>query len=128
MAPYFLQNLIPRREARQDSRPLFEVLKSLTWIQWAHFWSGWLAWTCDAIDFFSVSLSITSLSAAFGKTTTDITTAVTLTLLFRSFGALIFGILSDRYGRKYPLVFNLVRLPFLVDIGSLSHQYMPTRP
>jgi len=85
----------------------------LTWVQWAHFWSGWLAWTCDAVDFFSVSLSVNSLSAVFGKSTHDITTAITLTLLFRSFGALIFGILSDRYGRKYPLVFNLVLISAL---------------
>jgi hypothetical protein len=47
----------------------------------------WLAWTCDAIDFFSVSLSVTNLQAQFSKTANDITTAITLTLLFRSVGA-----------------------------------------
>jgi SHS family lactate transporter-like MFS transporter len=47
----------------------------------------WLAWTCDAIDFFSVSLSVTNLQAQFHKSAIDITTAITLTLLFRSVGA-----------------------------------------
>ena len=36
------------------------------------------------------------------------TTSITLTLLFRAAGAAIFGIISDRYGRKWPLVANLL--------------------
>ncbi|CDO76237.1 hypothetical protein BN946_scf184900.g1 [Trametes cinnabarina] len=117
MAPYFLRNLIPRREARAHDRPLLQVLASLTWIQWGHFWSGWLAWTCDAIDFFSVSLSVSRLQTQFGRSTHDITTAITLTLLFRSVGAILFGIISDRYGRKWPLVFNLLMIAVL-ELGS----------
>ena len=42
MAPYFLRNLIPRRDARAQGRPLLEVLATLTWIQWGHFWSGYV--------------------------------------------------------------------------------------
>lgn len=135
MAPYFIRNLIPRREARAKGRPLLTVLATLSWIQWGHFWSGYvclsffacpshskyhsshsrrlwcrfplindrtdwrvthghahhsrppismphnasttrtnsyLAWTCDAIDFFSVSLSVTNLQTQFGKNTHDI--------------------------------------------------------
>ncbi|KAI0040953.1 carboxylic acid transporter [Auriscalpium vulgare] len=118
MAPYFIRNLIPRREARQQGRPLWTVLRSLTWTQWALFWSGWLAWTCDAIDFFSVSLSITRLQKQFHKADAHpITTAITLTLLFRSVGAVVFGILSDRYGRKWPLVVNLL-LCGVLELGA----------
>ena len=40
MAPYFLKNLIPRRETRANAKPLLSVLASLTWIQWAMFLSG----------------------------------------------------------------------------------------
>ncbi|KAG6867380.1 hypothetical protein C0993_003534 [Termitomyces sp. T159_Od127] len=69
MAPYFLKNLVPRREQRAQARPLLQVLRSLTWVQWALFFSGWLAWTCDAIDFFSVSLSVSQLQAQFNKPT-----------------------------------------------------------
>jgi hypothetical protein len=47
----------------------------------------WLAWTCDAIDFFTVSLSVTNLQIQFDRSAHDITTAITLTLLFRSLGA-----------------------------------------
>jgi SHS family lactate transporter-like MFS transporter len=86
-------------------------------LQWLQFFSGWLAWTVDAIDFFSVSLSVTALAGQFHRKTHDITTAITLTLLFRSFGAVLFGFFSDRYGRKWPLVFNLV-LVAVLELGA----------
>ncbi|KAF8632039.1 hypothetical protein AX15_002083 [Amanita polypyramis BW_CC] len=130
MAPYFLRNLIPRRERTERSRPLFEVLKSLTWLQWAHFFCGWLAWTCDSLDFFSVSLSVDALQAEFHESTKTITTAITLTLLLRSAGALIFGIISDRYGRKWPLVLNLI-VVCVLELGAgftqTFKQFLATR-
>ncbi|KAF8516332.1 MFS general substrate transporter [Hysterangium stoloniferum] len=98
MAPRFLLNLIPKKEAKEGQVPVLTALKGLTWIQWAMVFSGWLSWTCDAMDFFN-------------------TNAVTLTLLFRSTGAVIFGILSDRYGRKWPLVVNLL-ICCALQVGS----------
>jgi SHS family lactate transporter-like MFS transporter len=91
--------------------------REITLLQYAEFASGYLAWTCDAIDFFSVSLSVTSLSKQFDRDATDITRAITLTLLFRSFGAVLFGVISDRFGRKYPLVFNLL-LVSVLELGA----------
>jgi MFS family permease len=58
------------------------------------------AWTCDGYDYFAVPLTVRSLADAFGVSTVDITTSITLTLLFRSVGAVIFGVLADRFGRK----------------------------
>ncbi|KAL1741574.1 major facilitator superfamily domain-containing protein [Schizophyllum fasciatum] len=122
MAPYFLRSLVPKREKRADQRPILQVLRGLTWVQWAMFFSGWLAWTCDAIDFFSVSLSVKRLSEQFDRPVHDITQSITLTLLFRSVGAIIFGILSDRYGRKWPLVANLI----IVAVLELGAGFMRT--
>lgn len=107
MAPRFIRSLIPRRETRNGGG-IFPALKSLTFLQLLQFYTGWLAWTCDAFDFFCVSLSVNTLAEQFDKQPKQITTAITLTLLFRSFGAVIFGILSDRFGRKWPLVANLL--------------------
>ncbi|KII86733.1 hypothetical protein PLICRDRAFT_665144 [Plicaturopsis crispa FD-325 SS-3] len=115
--PYFLRNLIPRRQKAEDRRPLLSVVRTLTLMNWLHFFSGWLAWTCDAIDFFSVSLSVTHLKDQFGKSVSDITFAITLTLLFRSVGAVVFGLISDRYGRKWPLVANLL-LCAVLQLGA----------
>nr|GAT50182.1 MFS general substrate transporter [Mycena chlorophos] len=112
--------LAPRPTEPQES--LWKLVLEVTPIQWGFYLVGWLAWTCDAMDFFSVSLSVTPLSEQFGRDTTEITQAITLTLLFRSVGAILFGILSDRFGRKWPLVFNLI----LVAVLSLGAGFCNT--
>ncbi|KZV81946.1 MFS general substrate transporter [Exidia glandulosa HHB12029] len=117
MAPAFLRSFLPKRERSQHDRTFWEAVKTITWTQWALFFVGWLAWTCDAVDFFSVSLSVSLLEEQFGKDTSDITESITLTLLFRSLGAVIFGLISDRYGRKWPLVWNLL-LCAILELGS----------
>ncbi|KAF8632045.1 hypothetical protein AX15_002086 [Amanita polypyramis BW_CC] len=130
MAPYFLRSLIPPKEKREQTRPLLEVLRGLTWLQLAHFFCGWIAWTCDAFDFFSVSLSVSALQEQFGQSTAKITTAITLTLLLRSVGAFTFGILSDRYGRKWPLVANLAlicTLEIIVGFAQTFEQFLAAR-
>lgn len=101
MAPYFLRNLVPKKEKLERTRPLWEVLKSLTLIQWGFYFSGfvassvvlttvhqshlnflsWLAWTCDAIDFFSVSLTIVNLQKQFNRSTHDIVSHISSKLL-----------------------------------------------
>lgn len=65
-----------------------------------------MAWTWDAFDFFTVSLTVSQLAETFGKTTSDITWGITLVLMLRSIGAVAFGIASDRYGRKWPFIVN----------------------
>lgn len=59
-------------------------------------------------DYFAVSVTVSDLEKYFNKSTGSVSTAVTLTLLFRSLGALIFGVAADRYGRRWTLVVNLV--------------------
>ncbi|SPC61415.1 related to carboxylic acid transport protein JEN1 [Ustilago sp. UG-2017b] len=113
---------MPSKEQRRIERndtPLnpFKLAMMLSPLQAAMFFSGWLAWTVDAWDFFAVSLSVSHLEKQFDRPAHDITTAITLTLLFRSVGAAIFGIISDRYGRKYPLVINLLVIAAL-SLGS----------
>jgi len=117
MAPRFIRNLLPQKVAGVDKRSFMAGVRELTLMQILLFISGLIAWTCDAMDFFSVSLSVQSLGETFGKKTADITTSITLTLLFRSLGALAFGLLSDRFGRKWPLIFNLL-LCCVFELGT----------
>lgn len=74
----------------------FKFMGEITLEGWALLIAGWAAWTVDGYDFFSVSLTSPLLAKQFEKKTTQISTAITLTLLFRSVGAVIFGILADR--------------------------------
>src|SRR5262245_26185579 len=70
--------------------------------------AGFLGWTLDAFDYFLVVLSLTAIGESFGKSDKQMAIAITLTLAFRPIGALTFGSLADRYGRRIPLMINLV--------------------
>lgn len=124
----------PNKEAK-TSKNLFALLREITWRHWLIFFSGWFCWTCDGYDYFCVSVTMvgfaflgrvadnqTELSDAFSTperkiTTTQISFAITLTLLFRSLGALIFGVLADRFGRKWTLVANMLIIAAF-ELGS----------
>ncbi len=69
----------------------FKLLAMLNFQQWMFFLVGFIAWTWDAFDFFTVSLTVTPLAEQFGKTSTDITWGITLVLMFRSVGSVLFG-------------------------------------
>src|SRR5881628_702003 len=70
--------------------------------------AGFLGWTLDAFDFFLVVMTLTAIAKEFGRSDKDIALSITLTLAFRPVGAFIFGLLADRYGRKLPLMIDLV--------------------
>ncbi|KAK5109633.1 hypothetical protein LTR62_006870 [Meristemomyces frigidus] len=93
------------------------LLSSLTLKNWLMFLCAFLAWTWDAFDFFTVSLTVKGLSASFGVSTKDITWGITLVLMFRSVGAITFGIASDRYGRRWPFVVNNI-LFIVLELGT----------
>lgn len=95
----------------------FKLLAMLTRKQWAFFAVAFIAWSWDAFDFFTVSLTVEQLAEEFDKTKTDITWGITLVLMFRSVGSIIFGIAADRYGRKWPFVVNNV-LFIILELGT----------
>ncbi|KAI1077897.1 MFS general substrate transporter [Whalleya microplaca] len=84
----------------------FKLIRMLNRRQWAFFGVAFWAWTWDAFDFFTVSLTVSDIAETFNKTNTDITWGITLVLMFRSVGAVLFGIAADRYGRKWPFILN----------------------
>ncbi|SMR59050.1 unnamed protein product [Zymoseptoria tritici ST99CH_1E4] len=95
----------------------FKLLCLLNRKQWKFFLCSFFAWTWDAFDFFTVSLTVTDLAETFGKTKKDITWGITLVLMFRSVGAITFGLASDRYGRKWPFVVNNI-LFIVLEMGT----------
>jgi MFS transporter, SHS family, lactate transporter len=70
--------------------------------------AGFLGWTLDAFDFFLVVLSLTAIAKEFHRSDKEIAFSITLTLAFRPVGAFIFGLMADRYGRRIPLMIDLV--------------------
>ncbi|EOQ98989.1 Carboxylic acid transporter protein-like protein [Wallemia ichthyophaga EXF-994] len=100
-------------ESRDSLNPLI-VCRRVKIVHLLIFFSAWFCWLMDAYDYFSVSLSSTSIGERFGKDSTQVTTAITLTLLLRPVGALVGGILSDMYNRKWVLA------TIMVVVGALS--------
>lgn len=96
----------------------FSLLAQLSAKDWLYFLVGLFAWTADAFDFHALSIQTYKLAPYFERSKTDITTAITLTLLLRSAGAAVFGLLGDRFGRKWPMVFNMMILGVL-QIGTI---------
>jgi len=86
--------------------------------------AGFLGWTLDAFDFFLVGLSLTAIAAEFHKTDADIALSITLTLGFRPVGAFIFGLLADRYGRRLPLIIDLIFYSLIEVLSGLAPNYV----
>jgi SHS family lactate transporter-like MFS transporter len=70
--------------------------------------AGFLGWTFDAFDFFVLTLVIDDVAASFGTTRPHIALALTATLAMRPVGAILFGIMADRFGRRVPLMLNVI--------------------
>jgi SHS family lactate transporter-like MFS transporter len=67
-----------------------------------------LGWTLDAFDFFLVTFVVADIAKDFNQDKVAVLGAITLTLMFRPLGALIFGQLADRFGRRGPLMVNIL--------------------
>src|ERR1700686_3641413 len=70
--------------------------------------AGFLGWTLDAFDFFVVVFLYDTLARQFGVSKSSIIFTTTVTLAMRPIGAIIFGLLADRYGRRIPLMINVI--------------------
>ncbi len=70
--------------------------------------ASFLGWMLDAFDYFLVVMALTAIAKDFGRPDKDIAYSLTLTLAFRPIGAFIFGLMADRYGRRLPLMIDLV--------------------
>jgi SHS family lactate transporter-like MFS transporter len=70
--------------------------------------ASFLGWTLDAFDFFVVVFLIDRLAADFHVGKKAIIASLFVTLVMRPVGALIFGLMTDRYGRRIPLMTNIV--------------------
>jgi SHS family lactate transporter-like MFS transporter len=85
--------------------------------------AGFLGWTLDAFDFFLVVFTLTSIAREFHKTDKEMALTLTVTLAFRPVGAFIFGLLADRYGRRLPLMVDLVFYSVVEVLSGLAPNY-----
>ncbi len=85
--------------------------------------ASFLGWTLDAFDFFLVVLTLTAIAQEFHRSDKEIAFSITLTLAFRPVGAFIFGLLADRYGRRIPLMIDLVFYSVIEVATGFAHSF-----
>src|SRR3979409_2372794 len=85
--------------------------------------ASFLGWTLDAFDFFLVVFALTAIAKEFHKTDAEMALTITVTLAFRPVGAFIFGLMADRYGRRLPLMIDLVFFSIVEVLSGLAPSY-----
>ena len=82
--------------------------RRLTPVQRNTFLACFLGWTLDAFDFFTLILCVNALATQFHGKVSAISEAIFWTLAMRPLGAVLFGIMADRFGRRPTLIANII--------------------
>jgi SHS family lactate transporter-like MFS transporter len=85
--------------------------------------ASFLGWTLDAFDFFVLVFLVDTLAVQFAVPKADIVWTLTATLAMRPVGAVLFGLLADRYGRRKPLMANVVFFSLMELLCGFAPNY-----
>jgi SHS family lactate transporter-like MFS transporter len=88
------------------------------------FVASFLGWMLDAFDFFLMVFVLRAVADEFGTDVRAVSVAVTLTLAMRPVGALVFGMLADRFGRRPVLMADIL----LFSLLALACAFAPSLP
>jgi SHS family lactate transporter-like MFS transporter len=96
---------------------VISVWKQLDRAQRAAFVASLLGWSLDAFDYFLMVFVMRAIARDFRTQVADVAVGLTLTLMFRPLGALLFGWLADRFGRR-PVLMADVLLYSAIELAS----------
>lgn len=96
--------------------------RSLTSTQRSTFAACFLGWTLDAFDFFLLTVCLKAIAADFHVGIPKIAEAIFWTLVMRPLGALIFGMMAERYGRRPTLIINIISF----SVFELASAFAPS--
>jgi SHS family lactate transporter-like MFS transporter len=106
------------------SAPRGEPARAMTSTEAAHtLFASFLGWTLDAFDFFVLVFVLPKIGAEFHRSVADIAFAITMTLAMRPVGAALFGWLADRYGRRIPLMIDVLLYSAVEFASGLAPSY-----
>ncbi len=87
---------------------MFDAYRQLTRAQRNAFLAALAGWSLDAFDFFIFIFSLKAIAADFHTEVKSVAEGIFLTLAFRPLGALAYGWLAEKYGRRPVLMLNVV--------------------
>ena len=82
-----------------------------------------LGWALDAFDFFLLTFVLVPMAHDFRTTVADLSYAITITLAMRPVGAFIFGLLGDRFGRRIPLMIDIIFYSMMELLTAFSPNF-----
>ena len=85
--------------------------------------AGFLGWTLDAFDFFILTFVLATIAKDFDKSIPEMTLTLAASLVMRPVGALLFGLMADRYGRKKPLMISIVFYSAIEVLSGFAPNY-----
>jgi SHS family lactate transporter-like MFS transporter len=100
----------------------FADLRALDRVQRHTVAASFLGWTLDAFDYFLLVMVMPAVARDFHVGVKEVAFALFLTLAFRPLGALIFGLLADRYGRRRILMIDVS----LYSVLALACAFAPS--
>ncbi|MFY9689922.1 MAG: MFS transporter [Candidatus Acidiferrales bacterium] len=84
--------------------------------------AGFLGWTLDSFDYFILTFVLVQIGGEFHRSVVEMSWTITSGLLARPIGAVIFGLMADRYGRRLPLMIDVL----LFSIFEVLCGFAPT--
>lgn len=102
----------------------WQLVRALNRDQRNTFIASFLGWTLDAFDYFILTFVVVRIAKDFNRAVSEIAFAVTLTLAMRFVGAFIFGRLADRFGRRIPLMADIIFYSVIELLTAFSPNYV----
>jgi SHS family lactate transporter-like MFS transporter len=103
---------------------ILEDLAVLNRAQWAAFIASVLGWTLDAFDFFLMVFVVKAVAHDFHATIAQVSLSIAFTLMLRPFGALFFGWLAEKFGRRPILMIDIL----LFSVFEVATAFAPSLP
>jgi SHS family lactate transporter-like MFS transporter len=99
---------------------VLQPFRSLTSSQRRAYTACFLGWTLDAFDFFLLTFCLDAIAATFHVSLETAAKSIFWTLLMRPVGALVFGALAEKFGRRPTLMMNVVSYSVFVMASALA--------
>lgn len=86
--------------------------------------ASFTSWMLDAFDFFILVFVLSDLAEWFHASVSEVSIAIMLTLAVRPIGALLFGRMAEKYGRRPILMLNILFFTVFELLSAWSPTFM----
>jgi SHS family lactate transporter-like MFS transporter len=85
--------------------------------------AGFVGWTLDAFDYFILTYVLAKIGEEFHASVAAMTLTLTASLVMRPVGAVLFGLMADRWGRRLPLMLDVLFYSVVEVLSGFAPTY-----